>query len=139
MVLASRTSPLTTINSARSKPIYRTSIFSFSPSAPPGLVPGSSDHTLYAAAKAYLIRFSESLAMENHDTGVRVQALCPGFTYSEFHDVVGYYNRFDVFKLTVDRSANRPITFEAAGQEVRNSISALRARSVGGRGARAKR
>ena len=28
------------------------------------------------------------------------------------HDVVGYYNRFDVFKLTVDRTANRPVTFE---------------------------
>ena len=32
----------------------------------------------------------------------------------QFHDVVGYYNRFDVFKLTVDRSANRPITFVAS-------------------------
>ena len=30
----------------------------------------------------------------------------------QFHDIVGYYNRFDVFKLTVNRSANRPITFE---------------------------
>ena len=29
----------------------------------------------------------------------------------QFHDVVGYYNRFDVFKLTVDRSANRPVSF----------------------------
>jgi aliphatic nitrilase len=29
----------------------------------------------------------------------------------QIHDVVGYYNRFDVFRLTVDRSANRPITF----------------------------
>lgn len=27
------------------------------------------------------------------------------------HDVVGYYNRFDIFKLSVDRSANRPIHF----------------------------
>ena len=31
----------------------------------------------------------------------------------QFHDVVGYYNRFDIFKLTVDRSANRPINFTA--------------------------
>lgn len=30
----------------------------------------------------------------------------------ELHDIVGYYNRFDIFKLTVNRSANRPITFE---------------------------
>lgn len=29
----------------------------------------------------------------------------------QFHDVVGYYNRFDIFQLTVDRSANRPVSF----------------------------
>lgn len=29
----------------------------------------------------------------------------------QLQDVVGYYNRFDIFKLTVDRSANRPVTF----------------------------
>ncbi len=54
-----------------------------------GIVPGSAGHTLYAASKAFLIKFSESLAMESASHGVRVQALCPGFTYSEFHDVVG--------------------------------------------------
>ncbi len=39
----------------------------------------------------------------------------------QFQDVVGYYNRFDVFKLTVNRSANRPITFvsESAPAEAR--------------------
>jgi short-subunit dehydrogenase len=54
-----------------------------------GLVPGSARHTLYGATKAFLIRFSESLAMENLESGVSVSALCPGFTYSEFHDVLG--------------------------------------------------
>ena len=54
-----------------------------------GLVPGAARNTLYGATKAFLIRFSESLAMENLDRGVRVSALCPGFTYSEFHDVLG--------------------------------------------------
>ena len=29
----------------------------------------------------------------------------------QFHDVVGYYNRFDIFRLEVDRSANRPVVF----------------------------
>jgi uncharacterized protein len=54
-----------------------------------GIVPGSSGHTLYAAVKAYMIKLSESLAMENADRDLCIQALCPGFTYSEFHDVVG--------------------------------------------------
>ena len=29
----------------------------------------------------------------------------------QFHDVVGYYNRFDVFDLTVDRTRRRPVSF----------------------------
>jgi uncharacterized protein len=54
-----------------------------------GHVPGSAGHTLYGASKAYLIKFSQSLALENLEAGVNVCALCPGFTRSEFHDVTG--------------------------------------------------
>ncbi len=53
-----------------------------------GLLPGSAGHTLYAASKAFLIKMSQSLAAEAGE-GVHVTALCPGFTYSEFHDVNG--------------------------------------------------
>lgn len=35
----------------------------------------------------------------------------------QIHDVVGYYNRFDIFRLTVDRSANRPVVFDDRRQE----------------------
>lgn len=54
-----------------------------------GHVPAPAGHTLYAASKAYLIKFSQALSLENRGTGVHVCALCPGFTYSEFHDVTG--------------------------------------------------
>lgn len=54
-----------------------------------GHMPGSRGHTLYAAVKAYLIKFSESLNAEMGDNGVHVSALCPGFTITEFHDVNG--------------------------------------------------
>lgn len=54
-----------------------------------GLMPGGPGHTLYNAVKAHLIKFSQSLNLENQGTGVHVTALCPGFTYTEFHDVNG--------------------------------------------------
>lgn len=54
-----------------------------------GLVPGSAGHTLYGASKGFLVAFSQSLAAECEGTGVKVSAVCPGFTYSEFHDVNG--------------------------------------------------
>lgn len=54
-----------------------------------GLIPGAARNTLYGATKSFLVKFSESLAMENVDKGVKASALCPGFTYSEFHDVLG--------------------------------------------------
>jgi short-subunit dehydrogenase len=52
-----------------------------------GLVPGSAGHTLYGATKSFLVKFSQSLHLETEAHGVHVTALCPGFTYSEFHDV----------------------------------------------------
>jgi len=54
-----------------------------------GLAPSSAGHTLYGANKAWLIRFSEALGLEMRGKGVHVTALCPGFTFSEFHDVNG--------------------------------------------------
>ena len=54
-----------------------------------GLLPAPAGHTLYAAAKAFVIRFSEALSCEVSHRGVHVTAVCPGFTLSEFHDVTG--------------------------------------------------
>jgi len=54
-----------------------------------GLMPGSPGHALYGPAKSFLIGFSQSLHIETLKHNVHVSALCPGFTYSEFHDVTG--------------------------------------------------
>ncbi|MDP9112241.1 MAG: SDR family NAD(P)-dependent oxidoreductase [Acidobacteriota bacterium] len=45
----------------------------------------------YNATKAWMISFTNGLAIELavQRSRVKVQALCPGFTYSEFHDRIG--------------------------------------------------
>ncbi|MCZ6777209.1 MAG: SDR family oxidoreductase [Ignavibacteria bacterium] len=60
-------------------------------------IPG---HIMYNATKAYLVFFSEALQAELVRTGVNVQALCPGFTYTEFHDTSEFknFNRFRIPK-----------------------------------------
>lgn len=45
---------------------------------------GAAGHTLYPAAKAYMLKFSRSLAAEVKVKGIHVTALCPGSTVSEF-------------------------------------------------------
>jgi short-subunit dehydrogenase len=46
-------------------------------------IPGA---VTYCSTKAYLNVFSETIHAELRGTGVRVQLLCPGYTYTGFHD-----------------------------------------------------
>ncbi len=48
----------------------------------------------YASTKSFLKSFSESLHAEVAGQGVQVQALCPGFTRTSFHDTQAF-QRFD--------------------------------------------
>ncbi len=47
-------------------------------------------NAIYSGTKAFVNTFSESLAGELQGTGIKVQSLCPGFTYSDFHDRMGF-------------------------------------------------
>lgn len=44
---------------------------------------------MYSGTKAFLVIFSVNLAAELRSKGVVVQALCPGMTHTEFHQVAG--------------------------------------------------
>jgi uncharacterized protein len=45
--------------------------------------------SVYGATKAFVLSFTESLWEENRDTGLRVLAVCPGATQTEFYDAAG--------------------------------------------------
>jgi uncharacterized protein len=72
----------------------------------------------YCATKMCLITFSQALAKELQNTGVHVQVLCPGFTYTEFHDTP----EFEEFKRS-DVSAG---LWMSADDVVKESIDALK-------------
>ena len=70
----------------------------------------------YGATKAWINSFTEGLYVELKAIGspVRVQALCPGFTYTEFHDTLG-----------VDRNLIPRSLWMPAGEVVEASLRAL--------------
>ena len=79
-------------------------------------IPGPGNVT-YCATKAHLVTFSEALQAELAGNGVKVQALCPGFTYTEFHDSSEYEN--------FDRSQIPKMLWMSAEEVVASSLKAL--------------
>lgn len=79
---------------------------------------------VYYATKAFVLSFSEALHEEVKDQGVRVSALCPGPTRTEFADVADMADS-DLFK----RFAAAPETVVADGLK---ALAANRAVAVSG-------
>ena len=69
---------------------------------------------MYSGTKAFLVMFSENLQSELRETGVSVQALCPGMTHTEFHEVA-----------EIDKSIVPPALWMTAKEVVRISLRRL--------------
>ena len=78
------------------------------------LTPGN---VLYDATKSFLATFSENLWLEVSNKGIKVQALCPGFTRTEFHEVGDFKN--------FDKSAISDSLWMMPDEVVRQSLKAL--------------
>lgn len=83
-----------------------------------GLVPGRG--STYSASKAWVISFSEGLAVGLQGTGVGVHAVCPGYVHTEFHARAG----IDMAKLPsfmwleVDDVVSQSLADVAAGKVI---------------------
>src|SRR5437773_1684540 len=69
----------------------------------------------YAATKAFDLLFAEGLAEEMKPYGIRVCALCPGSTESEFHTVAGQ-EKFKHRAETAQKVARTGLRALAAGK-----------------------
>jgi short-subunit dehydrogenase len=59
------------------------------------LSPGVAGNSLYPGVKSLMIKFSQSLDAENRAAGVKVTAVCPGFTQTEFAAQAGIQEIMD--------------------------------------------
>jgi len=80
------------------------------------------EYTTYCAVKAYVNSFSESLQHELRGTGVKVQALCPGLTSTEFHSTETFAD--------FDKSQIPKWMWGSAERVVAKSLKALRGKRV---------
>jgi uncharacterized protein len=83
-----------------------------------GLLPGRG--STYSASKAWVISFSEGLAVALQGTGVGVHAVCPGYVHTEFHARAGIdMARLPSFLwLEVDEVVAKSLADIAAGKVI---------------------
>lgn len=79
-----------------------------------GMLPGRG--STYSASKAWVISFTEGIAMSLRGTGVRMVAVCPGFVHTEFHERAG-----------IDMTGKPEALYVNADTVVTQSLDALRA------------
>ncbi len=72
--------------------------------------------SVYAATKAFDLLFAEGLAEEMKPHGVRVCALCPGSTESEFHAVAGQEKYTAKHQETAEKVAHVGLSALASGK-----------------------
>lgn len=90
---------------------------------------------VYGASKAFVLSFTEALAYETRSSGLRVLALSPGATRTEFFDVVGTENaavgRFRTTEQVVSLALRRLDRRRTPASVVSGRANALTSRLVG--------
>jgi short-subunit dehydrogenase len=103
------------IQTGRGAIINVASLLAFTGSIPPEPLPS---RATYAAAKAYMVTFTQALAHELRDTGVRLEVLCPGLVKTEFHRVAGFEPRLPFPPMEPEEVADAALTGLELGEVI---------------------
>jgi short-subunit dehydrogenase len=79
--------------------------------------PGVAGNTLYPGVKSLMVRFSQALDSEYRAAGLRVTALCPGFTTTEFAGQAGFQHIVDAQPRTFSQTAEHVAAVAIAANE----------------------
>jgi short-subunit dehydrogenase len=82
-----------------------------------GFSPGVAGHTLYPGAKSLAIKFSQALADEYGGKALKITAVCPGFTKTEFAETAGVQEIMDREQRSLWQSAGEVAEAAIAGNE----------------------
>ncbi|MFD9127499.1 SDR family NAD(P)-dependent oxidoreductase [Kitasatospora sp. NPDC059571] len=98
----------------------------------------------YGASKAWVVSFTQGIARDLGGTGIRLQALCPGFTRTEFHQRAGMgtsnipsWGWLDADRVVADslRDLARGRTLSVPGKRYKAAVAIARLLPAGGLGA----
>jgi short-subunit dehydrogenase len=84
--------------------------------------PGVAGNSLYPGAKMLLVKWSQSLDAELRDKGVRVTAICPGATRSEFMERAGVQHVADASAARFTQTAEAVVEAAIRGNEAGNVV-----------------
>jgi len=104
-----------------------------------GFAPGVAGNTLYPGVKGLIIRFSQALDCEVRSEGIKVTAVCPGATESDFAKEAGYAHLVGpssrMFTQSADHVAAVAIKANEAGRVIvipgwHNSLAVMAMRAL---------
>jgi short-subunit dehydrogenase len=75
-----------------------------------GFAPGVAGHSLYPGAKSLMIKFSQAIDAEYRASGLKITAVCPGFTKTEFADANGTAAVMDQAPRRLFQTAEQVVT-----------------------------
>jgi short-subunit dehydrogenase len=82
-----------------------------------GFSPGVGGNTLYPGVKGLMIKFSQALDSEYRDKGIKVTALCPGSTQTEFAAEAGFEHLVGRSARTFSQTAEQVVQAGLRGNE----------------------